>query len=99
MVASPATVSRVGIIYMEPRGLGLDALCQSWLAALPESLPVEVTTQFCVLFDTYLSSGQWDRAAARPAWSRPCHLLILMPFDSRAGAPIIRRVIRRINTL
>ncbi|CAM9884280.1 unnamed protein product, partial [Laminaria digitata] len=60
-VASPATVSRVGIIYMEPRGLGLDALCQSWLAKLPSSLPQDVTIQFCALFDTYLSSGRHRR--------------------------------------
>ena len=60
-VASPATVSRVGIIYMEPRGLGLDALCQSWLAKLPSTLPQDVTIQFCALFDTYLSSGRHRR--------------------------------------
>lgn len=58
MVASPATVSRVGIIYMEPRGLGLDALCQTWLSKLPSTLPQDITIQFSALFDTYLSSGK-----------------------------------------
>lgn len=56
-VASPATVSRVGIIYMEPRGLGLDALCQTWLANLPSTLSQDITVQFSALFDTYLCSG------------------------------------------
>lgn len=60
-VASPATVSRVGIIYMEPRGLGLDALCQSWLATLPTALSQDITIQFCALFDTYLSPGTTEK--------------------------------------
>lgn len=54
VVASPATVSRVGIIYMEPKGLGLDVLLQSWLEKLPECSPQLVKSKLTYLFDQYL---------------------------------------------
>lgn len=55
VVASPATVSRVGIIYMEPKGLGLDVLIQSWLERLPECVPQLVKSKLTYLFDFYLA--------------------------------------------
>ena len=53
-VASPATVSRCGMIYMEPNSLGYDVLLQSWLANLPPVLHGRGQSVIMRLFDTFV---------------------------------------------
>lgn len=53
-VASPATVSRCGMIYMEPNSLGYDVLLQSWLASLPPALHGRCQSVILHLFDIFI---------------------------------------------
>ena len=54
-VASPATVSRCGMIYMEPTSLGYDVLIQSWFQRLPKSL-MSIVPTLQGMFDTLFPS-------------------------------------------
>ena len=53
-VASPATVSRCGMIFIEPAALGVKVLCTSWMERLPEEFK-PFAKKFEALFDEYVS--------------------------------------------
>lgn len=52
-VASPATVSRCGMVYLEPSILGLFPFVECWLNQIPEALKV-YTEQLRSLFARFL---------------------------------------------
>ncbi|XP_078019489.1 dynein axonemal heavy chain 1 [Epinephelus lanceolatus] len=55
-VASPATVSRCGMVYLEPSILGLTSFTECWLKQLPEALK-PFTEQLDSLFDRFLQDA------------------------------------------
>ncbi|XP_026726846.1 dynein heavy chain 7, axonemal [Trichoplusia ni] len=57
--ASPATVSRCGMIYLEPKGLGWKALLESWLNKLPPTLHTVNRNLIRNLFNRFLSPLLW----------------------------------------
>ncbi|CAD7943415.1 unnamed protein product [Amoebophrya sp. A25] len=53
-VASPATVSRCGMIYMEPESLTLEPLIQSYVESIPETF-LKFKPEFQTRLKTYMS--------------------------------------------
>lgn len=52
--ASPATVSRCGMVYVEPSAMGWRHLMKSWLIALPECMQGRYRDQMAKLFEWLL---------------------------------------------
>lgn len=52
--ASPATVSRCGMIYMEPSSLGWRPLVKSWMSTLPQTLDEKLKKVLNDLFERFV---------------------------------------------
>lgn len=52
-VASPATVSRCGMVYLEPSVLGLKPFVECWIRKLPDSI-FALRDKLNKLFDAFL---------------------------------------------
>ncbi len=56
-VASPATVSRIGVVFMTPSDLGWMPYVTSWTQTFPESVPDAVKTKLIALYEACFQKG------------------------------------------
>ncbi|KAJ3226918.1 Dynein heavy chain 6, axonemal [Clydaea vesicula] len=56
-VASPATVSRTGMVYMDTADLGWRPFVKKWIRELSAHISMELKDQLYVYFDTYIDKG------------------------------------------
>ncbi|XP_056265579.1 dynein axonemal heavy chain 6 [Pseudoliparis swirei] len=56
-VASPATVSRCGMVYIDPNELKWMPYVQTWISGLADKLPDPVRTYLLELFEHYVEKG------------------------------------------
>ena len=55
-VASPATVSRCGMVYLEPSYIGLEPFVECWLKKVPEVI-WQYKEKLEELFNTFMQVG------------------------------------------
>ncbi|KAH9277041.1 hypothetical protein BASA83_000559 [Batrachochytrium salamandrivorans] len=56
-VASPATVSRCGMVYMDPETLNWRSYVKTWIRKLPAHITESLKAHLTLLFDTYVDAG------------------------------------------
>ncbi|PRP88057.1 dynein heavy chain 6, axonemal-like [Planoprotostelium fungivorum] len=56
-VASPATVSRCGMVFIQPEVVGWRPLVLSWINAMPSHIPQNIRDHIYSLFDLYVDTG------------------------------------------
>mmetsp|Transcript_18662 Transcript_18662/g.41434 ORF Transcript_18662/g.41434 Transcript_18662/m.41434 type:complete len:1758 (-) Transcript_18662:2744-8017(-) len=79
-VASPATVSRCGMVYMEPGALGKQCLIDSWILGLPSTFKSEHQTKLRDWVQHYISALPFVRKSLREIVSTQDNALLLSFF-------------------